>query len=217
MPDSRSPLPSPLTPLPEGEEKIPGNFHRLDEAQVAGRRVLLRADLNVPLRYGRIADATRIARLVPTISELAGRGSRVIVVSHFDRPKGRRRPELSLAPLRPALSRALGQPVRFCPDCIGPLALAAACELADGEVLLLENTRFYPGEEANDPAFAESLAALADIFVNDAFSVSHRAHASTVGVARLLPSFAGRLMAAELSALDSALGHPDPPVGAIVG
>ncbi len=194
-----------------------GRIHGLDEAAVAGRRVLLRADLNVPLRYGRVADATRIARLVPTIRELAEKGARVIVCSHFDRPKGKRRPEMSLAPLAPALADALGRPVVFCTECIGEEVGHAASGLADGGVLLLENTRFYPGEEANDPAFAAELAKPAEIFVNDAFSVSHRAHASTEGVARLLPSYAGRLMEAELKALDAALGHPARPVGAIVG
>jgi phosphoglycerate kinase len=192
-------------------------FRSLDEAVVSGRRVLVRADLNVPLRDGRIADATRIARLAPTIRELAVKGARVILCSHFDRPKGKRHPEMSLAPLVPALAEAFGRPVGFCPDCIGEVAARAVSELADGEVLLLENTRFYPGEEANDPAFAASLAGLAELFVNDAFSVSHRAHASTEGVARLLPSYAGRLMQAELVALDAALGHPVRPVGAIVG
>ena len=189
----------------------------LEEATVAGRRVLLRADLNVPLRYGRVADDTRIARLIPTIRALAKKNARVIICSHFGRPKGKRRPEMSLAPLAPALAAALGRPVRFAEDCVGETAVRAAKALADGEVLLLENTRFHPGEEANDPAFAAALAKLAEIFVNDAFSVSHRAHASTEGVARLLPSYAGREMQAELAALDAALGHPARPVGAIVG
>ncbi|MDA8051905.1 MAG: phosphoglycerate kinase [Rhodospirillales bacterium] len=192
-------------------------FRSLDEASVAGRRVLVRADLNVPLREGRVADATRLARLAPTLRELADKGARVIVCSHFDRPKGRRRPEMSLAPLAPALAAVLGRPVRFAEDCIGEPATRAVTLLANGEVLLLENTRFYPGEEANDPAFAAALAGLADLFVNDAFSAAHRAHASTVGVAHLLPSYAGRLMEAELAALDAALGHPAHPLGAIVG
>ncbi|HUC16907.1 MAG TPA: phosphoglycerate kinase [Acetobacteraceae bacterium] len=194
-----------------------GRIHGLDEAAVKGRRVLLRADLNVPLRYGHVSDATRIARLAPTIRELAEKGARVIVCSHFDRPKGKRRPEMSLAPLAPALAEALGRPVAFCPDCIGETVETSVARLAEGEVLLLENTRFYSGEEANDPAFAAELAKCAEIFVNDGFSVSHRAHASTEGVAHLLPSYAGRLMEAELKALDSALGHPARPVGAIVG
>jgi phosphoglycerate kinase len=196
---------------------VSGRVHGLDGVAVKGRRVLLRADLNVPLRYGRVADATRIVRLLPTIRELAEKGARVIVCSHFDRPKGKRRPEMSLAPLAPALAEALGRPVAFCPDCIGETVENFVERLADGEILLLENTRFYPGEEANDPAFAAELAKCAEIFVNDGFSVSHRAHASTEGVARLLPSYAGRLMEAELKALDAALGHPVRPVGAIVG
>jgi phosphoglycerate kinase len=196
---------------------VSGRIHGLDEAAVAGRRVLLRADLNVPLRYGRVADTTRIARLVPTIRELAEKGARVIVCSHFDRPKGQRRPEMSLAPLAPALAAALNRPVVFCTECIGEAAERAVAGLGDGGILLLENTRFNPGEEANDPAFAAALAKPAEIFVNDAFSVSHRAHASTEGVTHLLPSYAGRLMEAELAALESALGHPVRPVGAIVG
>jgi phosphoglycerate kinase len=196
---------------------VSGRIHGLDEAAVKGRRVLLRADLNVPLRYGRVADTTRIARLVPTIRELADKGARVIVCSHFDRPNGKRRPEMSLAPLAPALADALERPVVFCTECIGEEVGHAALGLADGGVLLLENTRFHPGEEGNDPGFAAALAKTAEIFVNDAFSVSHRAHASTEGVAHLLPSYAGRLMEAELKALDAALGHPARPVGAIVG
>ncbi len=189
----------------------------LDTANVAGRRVLVRADLNVPLKDGRVADATRIERLVPTLSELAGKGARVIVCSHFGRPEGKRKPEMSLAPLVPALAAALGRPVRFTPDCIGEETLRTAGRLVDGEVLLLENTRFHPGEEANEPGFARALARLAELYVNDAFSAAHRAHASTEGVAHLLPAYAGRLMQAELAALDAALGHPRHPLGAIVG
>jgi phosphoglycerate kinase len=196
---------------------VSGRVHGLDEAAVAGRRVLVRADLNVPLSEGRVEDATRIARLVPTIRELAEKGAKVIICSHFGRPKGKRRPEMSLAPLAPALAAELGRPVAFCPDCIGETVEQAVAGLAAGGVLLLENTRFYPGEEANDPAFATALAKNADIFVNDGFSVSHRAHASTEGVAHLLPSYAGRLMEAELKALDAALGSPARPAGGIVG
>ncbi|MCS6890375.1 MAG: phosphoglycerate kinase [Rhodovarius sp.] len=192
-------------------------FRTLDDLDPRGRRVLLRADLNVPLREGRISDLTRIERLAPTIRELAEKGARVIVCSHFDRPKGKRVPEMSLAPVAQALGEVLGRPVAFAEDCIGPVAEAAAAALADGDVLVLENTRFHPGEERNDPAMAEALARLADIFVNDAFSAAHRAHASTEGVARLLPAYAGRLMQAELEALDRALGHPVRPVAAIVG
>ena len=189
----------------------------LDDARLAGQRVLLRADLNVPVRDGRISDLTRIERLSPTILELADAGARVIVCSHFDRPKGKRVPTMSLAPMAQALGEALGRTVAFAPDCIGPQAQRAVAAMADGDVLVLENTRFHAGEEANDPAFARELAALADLYVNDAFSAAHRAHASTEGVAHLLPAYAGRLMQAELDALDGALGSPARPVCAIVG
>ncbi|MCX8134098.1 MAG: phosphoglycerate kinase [Roseococcus sp.] len=192
-------------------------FRTLDSLDPRGKRVLLRADLNLPVKEGRITDMTRIERLLPTIRELAGKGARVIVCSHFDRPKGRRVPEMSLRPMQAALAEALGRPVRFAEDCVGPEAEAAAAALGDGEVLLLENTRFHPGEEKNDPALAEALARLADVFVNDAFSAAHRAHASTEGVARRLPAYAGRLMQAELEALEAALGAPRRPVVAIVG
>ena len=193
------------------------SFRTLDDLRAAGQRVLLRADLNVPVRDGRITDTTRIDRLAPTIRELADAGARVIVCSHFDRPKGQRVPAMSLRPMAAALSQALGRPVAFADDCIGAVAETAVAQLADGEVLLLENTRFHKGEEANDPAMTASLAKLADAFVNDAFSAAHRAHASTEGVARLLPSYAGRLMQAELEALDRALLNPARPVMAIVG
>jgi phosphoglycerate kinase len=192
-------------------------FRTLDGVDVAGKRVLLRADLNVPVRDGKITDLTRIERLSPTIRELAGKGARVIVCSHFDRPKGKRVPEMSLAPMAVALGEVLGRKVRFAEDCVGVAAQQAVDTLSDGNVLVLENTRFHPGEEKNDPAFAAELAKLADIFVNDAFSAAHRAHASTEGVAKLLPSYAGRLMQAELEALEAALSHPVRPVAAIVG
>jgi len=192
-------------------------FRTLDDLDAAGKRVLLRADLNVPVKDGVITDRTRIERLSPTIRELAEKGARVIVCSHFDRPKGRRVPEMSLRPMADALSAALNRPVAFAEDCVGPEAEVAAARLQDGEVLLLENTRFHAGEEKNDPALAQGLAKLADCFVNDAFSAAHRAHASTEGVAHLLPSFAGRLMEAELKALNAALGNPSRPVVAIVG
>jgi phosphoglycerate kinase len=193
-----------------------GSFRTLDGVDVSCKRVLVRADLNVPVRDGRITDLTRIERLAPTIAELVGKGARVIVCSHFDRPKGKRVPEMSLAPMAVALGEVLKLPVAFADDCIGPVAEAAVAKLAPGHVMVLENTRFHPGEEKNDPAMAKGLAALADIFVNDAFSAAHRAHASTEGVARLLPSYAGRLMQAELEALDKALGNPAHPVMAIV-
>ena len=192
-------------------------FRTLDQLDPAGKRVLLRADLNLPVRDGKITDRTRIDRLVPTIRELADKGAKVIVCSHFDRPKGKRVPEMSLRPMGEALSDALGQPVAFADDCVGPDAEAAVAALKDGDVLLLENTRYHAGEEKNDPALVEGLAKLADIYVNDAFSAAHRAHASTEGVAHKLPAYAGRLMQAELEALDAALGNPQRPVVAIVG
>jgi phosphoglycerate kinase len=193
------------------------SFRTIDALDCAGKRVLLRADLNVPLREGKITDLTRLERLTPTIRELADKGARVIVVSHFDRPKGKRVPEMSLAPVRDALAEVLGHPVHFAEDCLGPQAEAAVAALKDGDVLVLENTRYHPGEEANDPEMARGLAALADVYVNDAFSAAHRAHASTEGVARHLPAHAGRLMQAELHALTLALEDPERPVGAIVG
>ena len=192
-------------------------FRTLDGVDVADRRVLVRADLNVPVQDGRIADPTRLERLCPTIIELVRAGARVILCSHFDRPKGRVVPSMSLAPIARALGDILGVPVAFASDCIGPVATAAVAALAPGQVLVLENTRFHAGEEANDPEMARELAALADIYVNDAFSAAHRAHASTEAVAHLLPCYAGRLMQAELEALDRALGNPARPVAAIVG
>ncbi|MBV1836533.1 phosphoglycerate kinase [Acetobacter estunensis] len=193
------------------------SFKTLDSLDPRGKRILLRADLNVPVRDGAISDLTRIERLAPTIKELADKGGRVIVVSHFDRPKGKPVPEMSLAPISEALAKALGKKVTFVPDCVGKVAQDAAAAMHDGDVVVLENTRFYPGEESNDPDMAKALASLADIYVNDAFSAAHRAHASTEGVARHLPSFAGRLMEIELSALEAALENPARPVGAIVG
>ncbi len=193
------------------------SFRTLDGLAVRGRRVLLRADLNVPLRDGQITDLTRLERLTPTIRELADGGARVIVVSHFDRPKGRRVPEMSLGPVRVALEQVLGHPVHFAEDCVGEVAERAVASLRDGEVLVLENTRYHPGEELNDPELSRALASHADIYVNDAFSAAHRAHASTEGVARHLPAHAGRLMQAELEALTMALENPERPVMAIVG
>lgn len=188
----------------------------LDDFAPAGKRVLLRADLNVPVQGGKISDLTRLERLSPTIRELSEKGAKVIVCSHFDRPKGQRVPEMSLRPIALALGEVLGKPVAFAEDCVGEPAAAAVAALKDGDVLVLENTRYHAGEEKNDPALAKELAALADVFVNDAFSAAHRAHASTEGVAHLLPSYAGRLMQAELSALEAALGSPKRPVAAIV-
>jgi phosphoglycerate kinase len=189
----------------------------LDGVDVRGKRVLLRADLNVPVREGRISDLTRIERLSPTIKELSAAGARVVVCSHFDRPKGKPVPEMSLRPMADALGEVLGRPVAFAEDCIGKPAAQAVSALRDGDVLVLENTRFHAGEEKNEAEFARALAANADLFVNDAFSAAHRAHASTEGVARLLPAYAGRLMQQELEALDAALGSPQRPVAAIVG
>jgi phosphoglycerate kinase len=188
----------------------------LDDAHVAGQRVLLRADLNVPMADGAVTDLTRLERLAPTIKELSEKGARVIVCSHFDRPKGKVVPAMSLLPVAQALSGVLGQPVGFAEDCIGPEAARAIAAMHGGDVLVLENTRFHAGEEDNDPVFAAELAKLADIYVNDAFSAAHRAHASTEGVARLLPRYSGRLMQAELAALEKALGNPARPVMAIV-
>ncbi len=189
----------------------------LDGAVLAGKRVLVRVDLNVPMQDGRISDTTRIERLLPTIREIAAMGAKVVLLSHFDRPRGKRVAEMSLRPLAQALAQALARPVGFCEDCIGPAAVAAVAAMADGDVMLLENTRFYAGEEANAPEFVAALAALGDAYVNDAFSAAHRAHASTEGLAHHLPSYAGRLMQRELEALEAALGNPKRPVLAIVG
>jgi len=192
-------------------------FRTLDGLAVKGKRVLVRADLNVPMADGKVTDHLRIERQAPTIRELSDKGAKVIILSHFDRPKGKVVPSMSLRPLVQPLSEAVGRKVAFADDCIGPVAEAAVAALKDGEVLLLENTRFHKGEEDNDPVMARELAALGDIFVNDAFSVAHRAHASTAGVARLLPNAAGRSMQAELSHLEKALGNPQRPVLAVVG
>jgi phosphoglycerate kinase len=192
-------------------------FRTLDDLDVSGRTVLLRADLNVPVQDGRVSDATRIERLVPTVTDLTGRGAKVVLLSHFGRPKGGPDTKNSLRQVLPALEAALGVPVAFAEDCVGPAAEAAAKALAPGGVLLLENTRFHAEEEANDPAFAKRLAALGDLYVNDAFSAAHRAHASTEAIAHLLPAAAGRLMQAELVALGRALEHPERPVAAVVG
>jgi phosphoglycerate kinase len=192
-------------------------FRTLDALEARGKRVLLRADLNVPMQDGKVSDPTRLERLSPTIRELAEKGAKVIVLSHFDRPKGKRVPEMSLRPVAEALGRALGRPVGFAEDCIGPPAEAAVAAMRPGDVLVLENTRFHPGEEANDPALADAIARLGDVYVNDAFSAAHRAHATTEALAHRLPAYAGRLMQAELEALEKALGAPQRPVAAIVG
>src|SRR5277367_6358040 len=192
-------------------------FPTLDDLDVKHRRVLVRTDLNLPMQDGKVTDATRLVRAAETLTELAERGAKVIVLSHFGRPKGPD-PKLSLLPLlEPLRGVVAGRNVRFAPDCIGAVAAAAVASLAPGELLLLENLRFHKGEEANDPTFTRALAALGDIYVNDAFSTAHRAHASTAGLAALLPAAAGRLMQAELEALGKALEHPARPVVAIVG
>jgi phosphoglycerate kinase len=192
-------------------------FRTLDDLAVAGKRVIIRCDLNVPMQDGKVTDATRIERGAETLRALAAKGAKVIVMSHFGRPKGKRAAEFSLRPLVGPLSTALGKPVAFAEDCIGPAAEQAVKALKDGEVLLLENLRFHAGEEANDKDFAKQLAALADIYVNDAFSCAHRAHASTEAIAHLLPHAAGRLMQAELDHLAAALEKPQRPVMAVVG
>lgn len=194
-------------------------FRTLDDVDLAGRTALVRVDFNVPMESGRVTDATRITRAVPTIRRLLDGGARVVLLSHFGRPKGERRPEMSLAPLVPELQSALGQdvPVHFADDCVGETAQAAVGALPRGGVLLLENLRFHPGEEKNDPAFIERLASLGDLFVSDAFSAAHRAHASVEGIAHRLPAVAGLLMQAELEALERALEDPERPVAAIVG
>jgi phosphoglycerate kinase len=188
----------------------------LDDVKVTGQRVLLRADLNVPVQGEKVSDLTRLERLVPTLRELADKGAKVIVISHFDRPKGKVVPAMSLRPIAAALAQVLGHSVAFAEDCVGPKAEQAVAAMKNGDVLVLENTRFHAGEEANDPEFSRQLASLADIYVNDAFSAAHRAHASTEGVTRYLPAFAGRLMQVELAALEKALGTPAHPVAAIV-
>ena len=191
-------------------------FRTLDQVEVKGKRVLVRADLNVPVENGVVTDATRIDRVAPSITELADKGAKVILLSHFGRPKGRDAKN-SLKPVVAELAHVIKRPVKFADDCIGETAEQAVAELRPGNILCLENTRFYPGEENNDPEFAKALAKLGDIYVNDAFSVSHRAHASTEGLAHLLPAYAGRTLQTELDALVKALEHPDRPLTAIVG
>ena len=192
-------------------------WRTIDDLDLDGKVALVRVDLNVPVADGRVTDATRIERIVPTIHDILERGGKPVLLAHFGRPKGERRDDMSLEVVVPALREALDRPVRFAGDCVGLPAKKAVSELAAGEVLLLENTRFHAEEEKNDPRFAASLAALGEVYVNDAFSAAHRAHASTEGIARLLPSAAGRLMEAELAALDRALGNPERPVAAVVG
>jgi phosphoglycerate kinase len=191
-------------------------FHTLDQADVKGKRVLVRVDLNVPMDGGRVADKTRIERVAPTIREIADKGGKVILLSHFGRPKGFD-PKESLKPLAPAIAEVLDRPVAFAEDCIGEKARAAIAAMQPGDILCLENTRFHKGEEKNDPAFVAELAALGDIFVSDAFSVAHRAHGSVSGVAEKLPAYAGRTMQEEIEALTKVLETPTRPLAAIVG
>ena len=192
-------------------------FKTLDDADLAGKRALVRVDLNVPMHDGEVSDDTRLRAAVPTIEKLRAGGATVILLAHFDRPKGKRVPEMSLAPIAVALAKVLGSPVGFANDCTGPVAADAVAALKPGDVLLLENVRFHAGEEKNDPDFAKALAANGDLYVNDAFSAAHRAHASTEGLAHLLPAYAGEQMRLELTALDKALGNPERPVMGIVG
>ncbi len=188
-----------------------------DLKDIAGKRVLVRVDLNVPVADGKVTDKTRIERVAPTILELSEKGAKVILLAHFGRPKGEPVADMSLSLIVPAVEEVLDHAVSFASDCIGAPAAEAVAKLNDGDILLLENTRFHKGEEKNDPAFVEALAANGDIYVNDAFSAAHRAHASTEGLARHLPAYAGRTMQAELEALEKGLGAPARPVVAIVG
>jgi len=189
----------------------------LDDMELHGKRVLVRVDVNVPVENGAVTDDTRIRAVWPTIRDILAAGGLPVLLAHFDRPKGEYVPKLSLRPLIPALEAAFGVPVSFCADCRGPAAEAAVAVLEKGQVLLLENTRFHPGEQDNDPGFAAEIAALGDVYCNDAFSVAHRAHTSTEGLAHVLPACAGRLMQGELRALEAALGAPERPLMAVVG
>ena len=192
-------------------------FKTLDDFDAKARRVLVRVDLNVPMADGKVTDETRLVRIAPTLTELADKGAKVIALSHFGRPKGKRVADMSLAPVAEALGRVLGRKVAFAPDCIGPEAEKAVAAMDDGDILVLENLRYHDAEEANEEGFAKALAALGDVYVNDAFSAAHRAHASTFALAKLLPAYAGRNMQAELEALNAALGEPKRPVMAVVG
>ena len=192
-------------------------FRSIRDLAVTGRRVLVREDLNVPLKDGRIADDTRLRAVVPTLRYLRDHGARTIVVSHLGRPDGKVVEKLSLRPVAAALGALLGQPVAFAGDCIGAEAQAAVAALRDGDIVLLENVRFHPEEEANDPQFARALASLAELYVNDAFGTAHRAHASTEGVAHLLPAAAGLLMEAELRALAELMHEPKLPFVCAIG
>jgi phosphoglycerate kinase len=191
-------------------------FRNLDDVDVKGKRVLLRVDLNVPMENGRVTDATRLERVAPTITEISAKGGKVILLAHFGRPKGRD-PKESLKPVAAELSQVIGKPVAFADECVGEVAQKAVAAMKDGDILCLENTRFHKEEEKNDPAFVAELAKLGDVWVNDAFSAAHRAHASTEGLGHKLPAYAGRTMQTELDALGKALEHPTKPVIAIIG
>ena len=192
-------------------------FRNLETADLAGKVALVRVDFNVPMDGGEVSDDTRLRSALPTIHFLSTKGAKVVLIAHFDRPKGKRVPEMSLAPVVEPLSALLEQPVAFADDCIGPAAAEVVAGLENGGVALLENLRYHAGEEANDAGFAQSLAELGDLYVNDAFSAAHRAHASTEGLARILPAYPGLAMQRELEALDAALGNPQRPVLGIVG
>jgi phosphoglycerate kinase len=193
------------------------SFRTLDDAELQGRRALVRVDFNVPMSDGQVSDDTRLRAALPTIEKLRKGGAKVVLLAHFDRPKGKRVPEMSLKPVVAPLSKLLGSAVGFADDCAGPAAKAAVDAMQPGDVILLENVRYEAGEEKNDPEFARALAANGELYVNDAFSAAHRAHASTEGLARLLPAYAGEQMRRELQALDAALGQPNRPVMGIVG
>jgi phosphoglycerate kinase len=193
-------------------------FKTLDDmGDIAGKTVLVREDLNVPMQDGSITDDTRLRAAMPTVLELADRGAKVLVLAHFGRPKGQKNPSMSLSQVTRGFSQVLGRDVQFIPDCQGQAAADGIAVMRDGDIAILENTRFHPGEEKNDPELVKAMAALGDLYVNDAFSAAHRAHASTEGLAHVLPAFAGRSMEAELDALTAALGDPVKPVAAVVG
>jgi phosphoglycerate kinase len=194
------------------------SFQTLDDlGEVRGKRALVRVDLNVPMQDGAVTDDTRFRATLLTVTELAARGAIVLLLAHFGRPKGERRPDMSLSLVTRAYSEVLGRPVRFVGDCIPPGASQAAADMQPGDIAILENTRFHAGEEKNDTELAKAMAALGDFYVNDAFSAAHRAHSSTEAIARILPAYAGRAMEAELLALQKALGEPERPVAAVVG
>ena len=194
-----------------------GKLKSINDLPVEGKRVLVRADLNVPVKDGKVTDATRLERLLPGLKALSGRGAKVIVISHFGRPKEGPEAKYSLKPIAEALQALIGKPVSFAEDCVGPAAEGAISNLGNGAIAVLENLRFHKGEEKNDPKFASELASLGDIFIGDAFSCAHRAHASTEAVTHLLPSYAGPLMLEEIEALRAALENPQRPTAAVVG